>query len=69
MSIKRQFVSEIIKKMFDFNSEQKNLIAGTDEEPFLFHISRHGSPVVYKKAAKLKQMVQGKICILHRIGP
>ena len=40
MSIKRQFVSEIIKKMFDFNQEHKNLIAGTDKEPFLLHISR-----------------------------
>ena len=40
MSIKGQFVSEIIKKMFDFNPEHKKLIAGTDEEPFFFHISR-----------------------------
>ena len=52
MSIKGQFVSEIIKKMFDFNPEHKKLIAGTDEEPFLFHISRgpqKGSLIVHIK--------------------
>ena len=26
--------------MFDFNPEHKNLVAGTDEMPFLFDISR-----------------------------
>ena len=29
-----------LKKKFDFNPEHKKIIAGTDEEPFLFHISR-----------------------------
>ena len=38
--------------MFDFNPEHKKLIAGTDEEPFLFHISRgpqKGSLIVHIK--------------------
>ena len=41
-----------LKKKFDFNPEHKKIIAGTDEEPFLFHISRgpqKGSLIVHIK--------------------